>query len=72
MEAVVPETPRQGAYFPVYGHSDQEGGGDLHVQVQSCTTCHATVDEAHMADHEGWHETLAAGEGPGGPSGPKK
>jgi hypothetical protein len=71
MTAVVPEPPRSGQYLPTYTHVDQEGGGDLHVNARMCDTCFALVDESHYDAHAGQHEAEAAGEGPGGPSGPK-
>jgi hypothetical protein len=72
MTAVVPEPPRQGQYLPTETYTETEGGGALVVRARVCDTCvGALIDEAQMDAHMSRHEAEAAGEGPGGPSGPK-
>lgn len=55
LEASVPSTPRSGSYLAVFGLVDQEGGGDVRVEVDQCRECAAVVERNAMPDHESWH-----------------
>jgi hypothetical protein len=65
-EAVVPSTPRSGSYLTVTGFSEQEGGGDVRVELTCCPNCYAAVEQAHLNEHQATHEVAPPPE-----SGPK-
>jgi hypothetical protein len=60
-DSAAPEAPRDGAYVTAVGYTENENQGVV-VALRPCQTCYAAVEEAHMAEHEGWHEGQAGAE----------
>jgi hypothetical protein len=56
LEASVPSTPRKGSYLAVVGLTDQEGGGDVRIEVEECPTCYAVVEGSKLESHTGRHD----------------